>query len=69
MNTSFIDTNYCVQTTTDVPSDALSSTMIIHDSITKSSFTCRSRYIGTNFDEGLRTSTDPFYWMAIGRWK
>ena len=69
LNTSFIDTNYCVQTTTDVPSDALSSTMIIHDSITKSSFTCRSRYIGTNFDEGLRTSTDPFYWMAIGRWK
>ena len=44
LNTSFIDTNYCVQTTTDVPSDALSSTMIIHDS---------TRLFHLSFDLGI----------------
>lgn len=68
LNTSFIDTNYCVQATTVIPGDSLASAMIYGDNKTKSSFVCRSRYIGASL-EGMADCPDPFYWMAIGRWK
>lgn len=68
LNTSFIDTNYCVQVTTVIPGDSLASAMIYGDNKTKSRFVCRSRYIGASL-KGVVDCPDPFYWMAIGRWK
>ena len=68
LNTSFIDINYCVQITAVIPGDSLASAMIYGDNKTKSSFVCRSRYIGASL-EGMADCPDPFYWMAIGRWK
>ena len=68
LNTSFIDTNYCVQITTVIPGDSLASAMIYSLNKTKSSFVCRSRYIGASL-EGISDCPDPFYWFAIGRYK
>jgi len=69
-STSFLNNQYNIQITAIVPSDALVGISIINDSQSTTSFRSRSRYVGTDVGtSGLKTSTDPYYYIAIGRWK
>lgn len=64
--TSFYDANYCVNITFRTASDISSVVSAYLISQSTSSFVMKGRFIvGSNMGD----STNPFMWIAIGKWK
>ena len=64
--TSFYDTNYCVNITFRTASDISSVVSAYLISQSTSSFVMKGRFI---ISSDMGNSTNPFMWIAIGRWK
>lgn len=64
---AFLNTNYSINLTIKciTSTAAVISPMLI--SLYTSYFTMKSRYVGTN--AGLGDGVEPFFWIAVGRWK
>lgn len=67
MNNSFINTEYNVMLTLKSESNTISVVVLYVVSKSESSFIMRGRFI-TNGNT-IGDASNPFYWIAIGRWK
>lgn len=67
LNSSFVDANYSITLTMQAPASAFPVIVPMLVSKYNSYYTMKGRYSGINGSIG--DTSEPFHWIAIGRWK